>query len=112
MKKFQFTLQKLMDFRQQELDRQKNTLSALQAELFVNALAHAVKRAIPRQLSKQRRGGILRLLGIKNRTKTETALQRLRKQFDPLKAEKTGGAAPFFIVQLCRANNRLVLSAG
>ena len=33
MKKFQFTLQKLMDFRQQELDRQKNTLSALQAEL-------------------------------------------------------------------------------
>ena len=33
MKKFQFTLQKLMDFRHQELDRQKNTLSALQAEL-------------------------------------------------------------------------------
>jgi flagellar FliJ protein len=33
LKKFQFTLQKLMDFRQQELDRQKNTLSALQAEL-------------------------------------------------------------------------------
>ena len=33
MKKFQFTLQKLMDFRQQELDRQKNTLSALQADL-------------------------------------------------------------------------------
>ena len=33
MKKFQFTLQKLMAFRQQELDRQKNTLSALQAEL-------------------------------------------------------------------------------
>lgn len=33
MKKFQFTLQKLMDFRQQELDRQKNTLGALQAEL-------------------------------------------------------------------------------
>lgn len=33
MKKFQFTLQKLMDIRQQELDRQKNTLSALQAEL-------------------------------------------------------------------------------
>ncbi len=33
MKKFQFTLQKLMDFRQQELDRQKNTLSVLQAEL-------------------------------------------------------------------------------
>lgn len=33
MKKFHFTLQKLMDFRQQELDRQKNTLSALQAEL-------------------------------------------------------------------------------
>lgn len=33
MKKFQFTLQKLMDFRQQELDRQKNILSALQADL-------------------------------------------------------------------------------
>lgn len=32
MKKFQFSLQKLMDFRQQELDRQKNILSAFQAE--------------------------------------------------------------------------------
>lgn len=32
MKKFQFSLQKLMDFRQQELDRQKNILSSLQAE--------------------------------------------------------------------------------
>lgn len=32
MKKFQFSLQKLMDFRQQELDRQKNILAALQAE--------------------------------------------------------------------------------
>lgn len=34
MKKFQFSLQKLMDFREQELDRQKNTLSALRGELF------------------------------------------------------------------------------
>ena len=33
MKKFHFSLQKLMDFRQQELDKQKNTLGALQAEL-------------------------------------------------------------------------------
>lgn len=33
MKRFQFTLQKLMDFREQELDRQKNTLSMLQADL-------------------------------------------------------------------------------
>ncbi|MCM1164738.1 MAG: flagellar export protein FliJ [Lachnospiraceae bacterium] len=33
MKRFQFSLQKLMDFREQELDRQKNTLSMLQAEL-------------------------------------------------------------------------------
>lgn len=33
MKKFQFSLQKLMDFREQELDRQKNTLSALRGEL-------------------------------------------------------------------------------
>lgn len=33
MKKFQFTLQKLMDFREQELDRQKNTLGALRGEL-------------------------------------------------------------------------------
>lgn len=33
MKKFQFSLQKLMDFREQELDRQKNTLSALRVEL-------------------------------------------------------------------------------
>lgn len=34
MKKFRFTLQKLMDFREQELDRQKNTLSALRGELI------------------------------------------------------------------------------
>lgn len=33
MKKFHFSLQKLMDFREQELDRQKNALSMLQAEL-------------------------------------------------------------------------------
>lgn len=33
MKRFHFSLQKLKDFREQELDRQKNTLSALQAEL-------------------------------------------------------------------------------
>lgn len=33
MKKFQFTLQKLMDFREQELDRQKNALAVLQGEL-------------------------------------------------------------------------------
>ena len=33
MKKFQFSLQKLMDYREQELDKQKNTLSVLQAEL-------------------------------------------------------------------------------
>lgn len=33
MKKFEFSLQKLMDFREQELDRQKNTLALLQADL-------------------------------------------------------------------------------
>ncbi len=33
MKKFRFTLETLKDYRQQELDRQKNALSALQAEL-------------------------------------------------------------------------------
>lgn len=33
MKKFQFTLQKLKDFREQELDRQKNALAMLQADL-------------------------------------------------------------------------------
>ena len=33
MKKFRFSLQKLMDFREQELDRQKNALSLLQADL-------------------------------------------------------------------------------
>ena len=33
MKAFHFTLEKLMDFREQELDRQKNTLGALRAEL-------------------------------------------------------------------------------
>ncbi len=35
MKKFRFSLQKLMDFREQELDRQKNILSILQGELRV-----------------------------------------------------------------------------
>jgi len=33
VKKFRFSLQKLMDFREQELERQKNTLSMLQADL-------------------------------------------------------------------------------
>lgn len=33
MKKFQFSLQKLKDFRDSELDRQKNILATLQAEL-------------------------------------------------------------------------------
>lgn len=33
MKRFHFSLQKLKDFREQELDRQKNILSALQADL-------------------------------------------------------------------------------
>ena len=33
MKKFQFTLQTLLDFREQELDRQKNALAALQGDL-------------------------------------------------------------------------------
>lgn len=33
MKKFQFTLRKLLDFREQELDRQKNALALLQADL-------------------------------------------------------------------------------
>lgn len=33
MKKFHFTLQKLKDFQEQELDRQKNALSLLQADL-------------------------------------------------------------------------------
>ena len=33
MKKFRFSLEKLKDFREQELDRQKNTLAALQSEL-------------------------------------------------------------------------------
>lgn len=33
MKKFQFTLQKLKDFRGQELDRQKNSLAVLQGDL-------------------------------------------------------------------------------
>ena len=33
MKKFQFTLQRLKDFREQELDRQKNALAVLQGDL-------------------------------------------------------------------------------
>ena len=33
MTKFQFTLQRLKDFREQELDRQKNTLAVLQGDL-------------------------------------------------------------------------------
>ncbi len=34
MKKFQFSLQKLKDFREQELDRQKNALNVLRGELM------------------------------------------------------------------------------
>ncbi len=33
MKRFEFSLQKLLDFRRQELDRQKNALAMLQADL-------------------------------------------------------------------------------
>ncbi len=33
MKKFEFSLQKLLDYRQQELDKQKNALAMLQADL-------------------------------------------------------------------------------
>ena len=33
MKKFQFTLQRLKDYREQELDRQKNALAVLQGDL-------------------------------------------------------------------------------
>ena len=48
MKRFQFTLQKLMDFRQQELDRQKNSLSALQADL---QRMHQEKEELIRQVA-------------------------------------------------------------
>lgn len=47
MKKFQFTLQKLMDFREQELDRQKNTLNALRGELNkIEAAAADLRRKV------------------------------------------------------------------
>ncbi len=47
MKKFQFTLQKLMDFREQELDRQKNTLNALRGELNkIEAAAAELRRKV------------------------------------------------------------------
>ena len=42
MKKFHFTLQKLKDFQEQELDRQKNALSLLQADLRRIEEAHEV----------------------------------------------------------------------
>ena len=47
MKKFRFTLEKLKDFRGQELDRQKNALSALQAELRrINESAEELRRKV------------------------------------------------------------------
>jgi flagellar export protein FliJ len=47
MKKFQFTLQKLKDFREQELDRQKNTLNALRGELNkIEAAAAELRRKV------------------------------------------------------------------
>lgn len=47
MKKFQFTLQKLMDYREQELDRQKNTLNALRGELNkIEAAAADLRRKV------------------------------------------------------------------
>lgn len=47
MKKFQFSLQKLMDFREQELDRQKNILSILQGELrMIEESAEELRRKV------------------------------------------------------------------
>ncbi|MGN1423724.1 MAG: flagellar export protein FliJ [Oscillospiraceae bacterium] len=47
MKKFRFTLEKLKDFRGQELDRQKNALSALQAELRrINESAEELRKKV------------------------------------------------------------------
>ena len=47
MKAFHFTLEKLMDFREQELDRQKNTLAALRAELLqINEDAEELRRKV------------------------------------------------------------------
>ncbi len=47
MKKFQFTLQKLKDFREQELDRQKNTLNALRGELLrIEAATEELRRKV------------------------------------------------------------------
>lgn len=47
MKAFHFTLEKLKDFREQELDRQKNTLAALRAELLqLNEEAEELKRKV------------------------------------------------------------------
>ncbi len=50
MKKFHFTLEKLKDFRDQELDRQKNALSALQAELRrINDTAESLRVKVAEQ---------------------------------------------------------------
>ena len=47
MKKFRFTLQKLKDFREQELDRQKNTLNALRGELLrIEAATEELRRKV------------------------------------------------------------------
>ncbi len=47
MKKFQFTLQRLKDFREQELDRQKNILSVLRGELkMIEDSAEELRRKI------------------------------------------------------------------
>lgn len=50
MKKFHFTLEKLKDFRDRELDRQKNALSALRTELRrINDAAESLKIKVAEQ---------------------------------------------------------------
>lgn len=50
MKKFHFTLEKLKDFRDRELDRQKNALSALRTELRrINDTAESLKIKVAEQ---------------------------------------------------------------
>ncbi len=50
MKRFRFSLQKLKDFREQELDRQKNALSLLQADL---RRIEEARETLERKLSEQ-----------------------------------------------------------
>lgn len=71
MKKFKFTLEVLKDYRQQELDRQKNTLSALQAELRrINESIEELKLKVAQESAE------LEVIGARGATAYDIALRK------------------------------------